>query len=446
MDQKDETGNRLADLRTRALRVFSSRAPETPRVSSLSQNDIYALVHELQVHQIELELQNEELRGHEVLLQEAHDQLLELYDFAPVGYLTVSSRGLILESNLTAARMLGVERQFILRQPLSRFICTQDADTLYLNLKLAFASNEKQTCELRFEQRNIDPFYAQLECLAIPDESGNLLSAKIIIIDISQRRQAETQLARQSAIAGSMYALSMRFLDTNSMVEITNLTLDEALKLTGSKFGFAGYIDPATGALVCPTLTTGIWDSCKVHDKAVAFERFAGLWGWVLNNRTAMLTNAPHLDPRSSGIPEGHLPIHRFLSVPVMDSDGLVGQIAVANSERDYTDDDMASLQRLTSIFSLGIKKKLAEEARSKLIADLEKAMSEIKTLTGFIPICASCKKIRDDKGYWQAVEVYIRDRTDAEFSHGICPDCARKLYPDYFKDEPPTGTQARED
>ena len=79
---------------------------------------------------------------------------------------------------------------------------------------------------------------------------------------------------------------------------------------------------------------------------------------------------------------------------------------------------------------------KAAEEAQKKLIAELETAMSEIKTLTGLIPICASCKKIRDDQGYWQAVEVYIRDRTDAEFSHGICPDCARKLYPEFFENK----------
>lgn len=79
--------------------------------------------------------------------------------------------------------------------------------------------------------------------------------------------------------------------------------------------------------------------------------------------------------------------------------------------------------------------RKQVEEQREKLISELEKAMAEIKTLSGFIPICASCKKIRDDKGYWQAVEVYIRDRTDAQFSHGICPDCARKLYPEYYHD-----------
>lgn len=76
---------------------------------------------------------------------------------------------------------------------------------------------------------------------------------------------------------------------------------------------------------------------------------------------------------------------------------------------------------------------------RKKVIGYLEKALSEVKTLSGLLPICSNCKKIRDDKGYWNQIESYIRDRSDAEFSHGICPDCAKKLYPDmdlYGEDE----------
>jgi len=68
---------------------------------------------------------------------------------------------------------------------------------------------------------------------------------------------------------------------------------------------------------------------------------------------------------------------------------------------------------------------------RKKLLGQLEYSKKEIKQLQGFLPICASCKKIRDDNGYWTQVEVYISDHSDTEFSHGICPDCARKLYPE---------------
>jgi PAS domain S-box-containing protein len=79
-------------------------------------------------------------------------------------------------------------------------------------------------------------------------------------------------------------------------------------------------------------------------------------------------------------------------------------------------------------------KEKFAEEEREKLILELKKALSEVKTLSGLLPICASCKKIRNDKGYWEQIEDYIHDHSEAEFSHGICPECGEKLYSEYYK------------
>lgn len=71
-------------------------------------------------------------------------------------------------------------------------------------------------------------------------------------------------------------------------------------------------------------------------------------------------------------------------------------------------------------------------EEQQDLIDRLHDALARIKTLKGLLPICASCKKVRDDKGYWNQIEEYVRDRSDAEFSHGLCPECAGKLYPEY--------------
>ncbi len=80
--------------------------------------------------------------------------------------------------------------------------------------------------------------------------------------------------------------------------------------------------------------------------------------------------------------------------------------------------------------------RKKAEEEREVLISELKNALSEIKTLSGMLPICSSCKKIRNDKGYWQQLEEYLCMHSEAEFSHGICPECARKLYPDLYEDK----------
>jgi len=74
------------------------------------------------------------------------------------------------------------------------------------------------------------------------------------------------------------------------------------------------------------------------------------------------------------------------------------------------------------------------EETCDRLISQLRMAISQIKTLRGLLPICASCKKIRDDRGYWNQIENYLLKHTDAAFSHGICPDCVKKLYPEYYK------------
>lgn len=81
-----------------------------------------------------------------------------------------------------------------------------------------------------------------------------------------------------------------------------------------------------------------------------------------------------------------------------------------------------------------------AEQEKEQVIVDLKKALAQVKKLSGLLPICASCKKIRDDKGYWQQIEGYIRDHSEAEFSHGICPECAKKLYPEFVTDRE-TGT-----
>lgn len=82
------------------------------------------------------------------------------------------------------------------------------------------------------------------------------------------------------------------------------------------------------------------------------------------------------------------------------------------------------------------INRKKAEKDKERLISELQKALKKVKTLSGFIPICSSCKKIRDDKGFWNQLEIYIREHSEVEFSHSICPDCIKKLYPGLYNDE----------
>lgn len=93
-----------------------------------------------------------------------------------------------------------------------------------------------------------------------------------------------------------------------------------------------------------------------------------------------------------------------------------------------------ASISKCTEIIAYRRAAQAHQEEQNNLIDKLNAAFAKVKLLSGFLPICASCKKIRDDKGYWQQIESYIHDHSEAEFSHGICPDCAKQIYGDYYK------------
>jgi PAS domain S-box-containing protein len=103
---------------------------------------------------------------------------------------------------------------------------------------------------------------------------------------------------------------------------------------------------------------------------------------------------------------------------------------AKASPLRDERGDIIGAIESIRDV----TEHKQAEQEREKLILELQGALKKVKTLSGLLPICASCKKIRNDKGYWERIEVYIRDHSEADFSHGICPECIERLYPKYFK------------
>ncbi len=111
------------------------------------------------------------------------------------------------------------------------------------------------------------------------------------------------------------------------------------------------------------------------------------------------------------------------------DDDELAGE-AVRKGAQDY----LVKGQVNGSLLGRSIRYAIN---RQKLLAELEHSLKEIKTLRGFLPICASCKKIRDDNGYWTQIESYISKHSEAEFSHGLCPECASRLYGQYFPKRP---------
>jgi PAS domain S-box-containing protein len=183
----------LAQLRSRAEQRAS--AAESTEIDTLDLVEARRLLHELSVHQIELEMQNSELRASQDQLEVSKKRYFDLYDLAPVGYLTLSEKGLILEANLTVAKALGVERVALPGLPLSRFILSNDQDIYYKHCRSLFTSGQPQNCELRFKQKDNAPFWARLESNLAEAEDG-APSWRLIVTDITKRKQAEEERNR----------------------------------------------------------------------------------------------------------------------------------------------------------------------------------------------------------------------------------------------------------
>ena len=158
-------------------------------------DEIRRLLLDLQVHRIELELQNRELREAQRQLEQARDRYADLYDFAPVGYVTLEPTGKIADINLTGAGMLGAARAHIIAIPLSAFLAPGESPRLFLHLKQVFGQPEKSVAELRIQPREGEPLDVMLESIAVDGTEGGSLS-RTALVDITKRKQAEAALRK----------------------------------------------------------------------------------------------------------------------------------------------------------------------------------------------------------------------------------------------------------
>ena len=155
MTKKRPRADDFADLRRRAEE--KAHADEAQAQKPLSPKESGRLLHELQVHQIELEMQNKELRPAQGELETARARYFDLFDLAPVGYFTLSEQGLILEVNLTAAGLLGMERRDLVKKQLTRFILPEDQDIYYRHRKQLFETGTPQVYDLRVLRADAAP-------------------------------------------------------------------------------------------------------------------------------------------------------------------------------------------------------------------------------------------------------------------------------------------------
>jgi PAS domain S-box-containing protein len=171
--------------------------------------DTTELIHELRVHQIELEIQNEELRNAQLELADSRNKYCELYDFAPVGYFTLNKEGLIVGVNLTGASFLGEERGNLLKSKFSHFIAPGSQDDFYLHHKKVVESRTRQSCEVKLRRKDGTEFPAQLVSVAVAEQKDEYDQFRMTMTDITEQKLAEEKLHQASTYNRSLIEASL---------------------------------------------------------------------------------------------------------------------------------------------------------------------------------------------------------------------------------------------
>jgi PAS domain S-box-containing protein len=183
MNKKHDKSQEPGDLRKRAKAMLASD-PD----GGLSPEEASEALEDLRTHQIELELQNEELRLAQEELVASRDRYSGLYDFSPVGYVTINGKGMIVEANLTLASMLGVVRSDLVNAPLSAFIVDEDQDTYYCHRRELLETRRRRICELRLHKDQDSAFWVRLEGIAYDDPDEHI---RLAIVDIRESKQVQ---------------------------------------------------------------------------------------------------------------------------------------------------------------------------------------------------------------------------------------------------------------
>jgi len=221
----------------------------------------------------------------------------------------------------------------------------------------------------------------EVHAFPVFDREGGISQIIESVLDITDRKRAEDALKWELAVNSALSDIYKPLVSPGASIkDMSKTILDRAKTLTGSEHGYVSSINPITGDNVGHTLTEMLDGQCSVSGKTenIVFPRgkdglYAGLCGHCLNTLEGFFTNFPKTHEAKNGLPQGHMPIHRLLCVPVMLGNELVGQIALANKVKDYTVRELEAIGRLAQFFALAIQRKRTEDALQASHDELER-------------------------------------------------------------------------
>ena len=310
-------------------------------------------------YQFELETQNENLRRAQLELEESQARYFDLYDLAPVGYLTLSETGLILQANLTAAALLGLVRSKLLRRPLARFIRRQDRQSYETHRTAVPDTAAPVACELRMVKADGTQFWARLTSIAARHAEG-APACRVSLSDITASKRQELILAARERL--------LVLAQTHPLADLLRASLDETELLTESCASFYHFLEADQN-----TLSLQAWGTHTERDlcRAEGVRRHypvneAGVWVDCIRQRRTVIHNDYAALPHRKGLPEGHVMVTRELVVPVLRGGRITAILGVGNKASDYTAADSQAVEALADlVWDIVENKRREEELRA---------------------------------------------------------------------------------
>lgn len=443
-----ERDRKETELRQRAEKLAHDRDGRPDPVDFENLRD---LIHELQVHQIELELQNEDLRATQTALEEARAHYAALYHGAPVGYVVLTDAGIVKEANETLGHMVGREARTLQGSPFPELLTAEDAAVFRGRFRSFFKNPAGKSMEVRVRKGAGDLLHALLEAIprreTAPSPEGEPGVLLMTVSDITGRRQAELRLER------ALKASRAREAEVSALLTSARAILDEEDFQTAAKRIFtlcrsavgagSGYLALPSAEGREPSVLLFEAEGLPSNPGPNALLPFRELQEEVIAMGTPVFRNTwngtwGNLFPKAA-------PLQNVLLTPLVAAGKAMGMLGLANKREGFSEADALLARGFAELVAIALQKdrraeekNRIEEERLRLIAQLQDALSNVKQLSGLIPICMHCKKIRDDTGYWNQLEAYITRHSDVLFSHSLCPECARRHYPGFHhKDDP---------
>ena len=306
-------------------------------------------------------------------LAQSEERYRKLVEKMTEGLVVIDADRIITYVNKRFCEMIEYEERDIINRLLDDFV-----DPSWLGYMKSQIAKRRYGIDERYENIWCTKSKQRVHTIVSPaslfDEDGTFLGGLGVITDITDLKRTESALLKELTTSTAIAETASRLVSSVDLDEISRNILEKTKRLTGSELGFVGYIDQTTGFLVVPTLSSVVGDKCLMQHKEVVFEEFNGLFGWPLTNKKPILTNDAENDTRSSGLPDGHVPIKRFIGMPAILGNRVVGLIGVANADRDYSEEDMKIIHPYAALYAVAIERKWHEnEARNR-----EKNLSEI--------------------------------------------------------------------